>query len=209
MGACTGTGKDGPDGVDLGFLKAHRIPVRRQWVASSGLPPRHNPDPAQPTQTPSGAGSGRSEPWRRTPSSIAHSAKTHPPQSLLSERRLDPAELTKNHAAHSNPERSGVGPERALEANPLIHRAQRENLSSPEPPQRTKARPRRAHKKLRSPPEPRAERGRAGASLGGEHPHPSRTARKPILPRASSANEGSTPRSYRESPFPLPTGAAG
>jgi hypothetical protein len=158
MGACTGTGKDGPDGVDLGFLKAHRIPVRRQWVASSGLPPRHNPDPAQPTQTPSGAGSGWSEPWRRTPSSIAHSAKTHPPQSLLSERRLDPAELTKNHAAHSNPERSGVGPERAL---------------------------------------------------GGEHPHPSRTARKPILPRASPASEGLIPRSYRECPFPLPTGAAG
>jgi hypothetical protein len=76
---------------------------------------------------------------RRTPSSIAHSAKTHPPQSLLSERRLDPAELTKNYAAHPNPERSGVGLERALEANTLIHRAQRENPSSPEPPQRAKA----------------------------------------------------------------------
>ena len=40
----------------------------------------------------SGAVSGRSEPWRRTPSPLAHSAKDPPPQSLLSERRPDTAE---------------------------------------------------------------------------------------------------------------------
>ena len=40
----------------------------------------------------SGAVSGRSEPWRRTPSSLAQSAKDPPPQSLLSERRPDTAE---------------------------------------------------------------------------------------------------------------------
>ena len=37
--------------------------------------------------------SGRSEPWRRTPHPLAHSAKADPPsQSLLSERRPDTAE---------------------------------------------------------------------------------------------------------------------
>ena len=40
----------------------------------------------------SGAVSGRSEPWRRTPNPLAHSAKAHPPQSLLNERRPDAAE---------------------------------------------------------------------------------------------------------------------
>ena len=40
-----------------------------------------------------------------------------------------------------------------------------------------------------------AERCRAGASLGGEHPNPSRIARKIILPRAYSASGGLMPRS--------------
>ena len=174
MGAWTGTGKDGPEGVDLGFLKAHRIPVRRWTVMSAmrrsfrtrrlrlaipGVPPglvcraplghfksghppsstqkhhrtrRHvdnglhlpgcrrdiSPTPRSPPKNlrsppknPSGAGSGRSEPWRRTLSSIAHSAKAHPPQSLLSERRPDPAEPTQKPAQPTKqPERSGVGP---------------------------------------------------------------------------------------------------
>ena len=43
----------------------------------------------------------------------------------------------------------------------------------------------------------RAERCRAVASLGGEHPHPSRKARKIILPRAYSASGGPIPRSHR------------
>ena len=38
------------------------------------------------------AGTGRSEPWKRTPKPLAHSAKAPTPQSFLSERRLDPAE---------------------------------------------------------------------------------------------------------------------
>jgi hypothetical protein len=41
----------------------------------------------------------------------------------------------------------------------------------------------------------RAERCRAVASLGGEHPNPSRTARKLLLPRAYSASGGPMPRS--------------
>jgi hypothetical protein len=40
-----------------------------------------------------------------------------------------------------------------------------------------------------------AERCRAVASLGGEHPHPSRKARKILLPRAYSASGSPIPRS--------------
>ena len=49
-------------------------------------------------QNRSGAVSGRSEPWRRTPSLLAQSAKDHPSQSLLSERKPDTAEPTKTVA---------------------------------------------------------------------------------------------------------------
>ena len=126
---------------------------------------------------------------------------------------------------------------------------------------KTKTRSRRAH------PKPGQQRDEAGASIGGDHPIPSRTARNPILPRASlraqdssrgpppatrppaparhptipraaagsgrsepwrrtassisrtarklilprasSASEGLIPRSYRECPLPFPAGAAG
>jgi hypothetical protein len=103
-----------------------------------GAPQRHvSPAPRSPAQNPSGAVSGRSEPWRRTLNSLAQSAKVNPPQSLLSERRPDAAETTKT----------------------------------------------------------RAERCQAGASLGGEHPTPSRKARKLILLRAYSASVGLMPRS--------------
>ena len=39
------------------------------------------------------------------------------------------------------------------------------------------------------------QRDRSAASLGSEHQNPSRIARKPILPRASSASAGPIPRS--------------
>ncbi|MFZ4817220.1 MAG: hypothetical protein ACOYLU_01095, partial [Limisphaerales bacterium] len=52
----------------------------------------HRTDPAERQNTPSEAGSVRSEPWKRTPKTLAHSAKARPPQSFLSERRTDPAE---------------------------------------------------------------------------------------------------------------------
>ena len=68
---------------------------------------------------PGGAGSVRSEPWRRTPKKLAHSAKTPSPQSLLSERRTDPAEPAKN--------RSGAGSNRRKHwkrsNSPLAHSA--------------------------------------------------------------------------------------
>ena len=97
--------------------KARKIILPRAYSASGGLIPR---SPAH--QNRSGAVSGRSEPWRRTPQPLAQSAKDHPPQSLLSDRRPDAAE------------------------------------------------PR--------PPKTRAERCRAGASLGGEHPQPPRAKRE-------------------------------
>ena len=49
--------------------------------------------------------------------------------------------------------------------------------------------------------QPRQQRQRAEASLGGDHPTPSRTARKPHLPRASSARAGSLPRSPPSDPL--------
>jgi hypothetical protein len=85
---------------------------------------------------------------------------------------------TMGHSERNPPKpgRSGVRPERALEANSPTPRAQRESSSFPEPPLRAQ------------PTKTRAERCQAGASLGGEHSNPSRTARKLILPRASSAS---------------------
>ena len=63
-------------------------------------------------QNRSGAVSGRSEPWRRTLNPLAQSAKAHPSLSLLSDRRPDAAE-----PRPPKPQRSGVGQQRALEAN--------------------------------------------------------------------------------------------
>ena len=81
--------------------------------------------------------------------------------------------------AHPKPGRSGVRPERALEANTPTPRAQRESSSFPEPPQRAQAHP---------------KPGRSGVrpkrALEANTPTPSRTARKLLLPRASSASAG-------------------
>jgi hypothetical protein len=115
-----------------------KIPrAQRESPSSPELPQRAKDRSRGAPHTPSGAGSVRSEPWKRTPKSLAHSAKTPPPPSFLSERRTDPAE----------------------------------------PPTRP------------------AERDRSAASLGSEQQNPSRTARKPLLPRASSATAGPIPRS--------------
>jgi hypothetical protein len=93
---------------------------------------------SQRADTPrSGAGSVRSEPWKRSPKPLAHSAKAQ--SSLeLPQRWTDPAEPTQIR---------------------------------------------------------QAERDRSAASLGSDHQNPSRTARKPLLPRASSASAGPIPRS--------------
>ena len=111
--------------------KARKILLPRAYSANGGPMPR---SPAHPNR--SGAVSGRSEPWRRTPQPLAQSAKAPPPLSLLSERRPDAAE-----PRPPKPERSGVGPERALEANTLNPLAQSAKVQSfPEPTQRPEAR---------------------------------------------------------------------
>ena len=79
--------------------------------------------------------------------------------------------------AHPKPERSGVGPERALEANTNPPAQSAKVQSFPEPTQRPEARCRVA-----PPTKTAAERCRAGASLGGEHQTPKRKARKLLLP---------------------------
>ena len=113
-----------------------RSPLKNTKIVCSGpfCVNRWDRPPGRPPGDSSGAVSGRSEPWWRTPSPLAQSAKDHPLQSLLSERRPDAADNV-------------------------------------------------------------AERCRAGASLGGEHPTPSRKARKLLLPRAYSASGGLIPRS--------------
>ena len=144
-----------------------------------GAPKACQPGPAQPTQNPSGAVSGRSEPWRRTPNPLAHSPKVHPPQSLLSERRPDAAEprppKTRAERCRAGASLGGEHP------NPLAHSAKvhlpQSLLSERRPDAADNV----------------AERCRAGASLGGEHPTPSRKARKLLLPRAYSANGGLIP----------------
>jgi hypothetical protein len=115
-----------------------KIPrAKRESPSSQSFLSERRTDPAEPPTRPAPAGSVRSEPWKRTPKPLAHSAKARPSQSFLSDRRTDPAE------------------------HPI--------------------RP--------------AERDRSAASLGSDHQNPSRTARKPVLPRASSASEGPIPRS--------------
>ena len=70
---------------------------------------------------------------------------------------------------------------------------------SPKPTQRST----HSQQPVPTPAQPRQQRQRAEANLGGDHPTPSRIARKPHLPRASSARAGSLPRSPPSDP-PIP-----
>jgi hypothetical protein len=79
-------------------------PTRRAPPPTRPLAPAPQPTSTKPPYSgtgypkgqapnhPAAAGSGRSEPWRRTPYSLAQGAKADPSQSLLSERRHGPAE---------------------------------------------------------------------------------------------------------------------
>ena len=126
--------------ASLGGDHHHHSRIARKLLLARASSASGGPIPQSPqTRTPAAAGPGWSEPWRRSPSPLAHSAKAPPRQSLISERRPDPAE-------------------------PTTHTHQR-------------------------------KRDRAGASLGGDHHHPSRTARKLLLARVSSASGGPIPRS--------------
>ena len=80
--------------------KAHPCP---------SLPASGAPDPAEPTQNRSGAGSGRSEHWKRSPQPLAHSAKAHPCPSLPASGAPDPAEpnYTSSSACRASPKVPG------------------------------------------------------------------------------------------------------
>ena len=157
--------------------KARKIILPRAYSANGGLTPR---SPAH--QNRSGAVSGRSEPWRRTLNPLAQSAKDHASLSLLSDRRPDTAEPTKNRAERCRAGASlgGEHPNPSRIARKILLPRAYSASGGPTP---------------RSPPKTAAERCRAGASLGGEHPRPSRIARKILLSRAYSASGGLMPRS--------------
>jgi hypothetical protein len=110
-------------------------------------------------ETPAAAGSGRSEPWRRTkPIPRAAARKLILPRASSASEGAIP-----RSAPTTTPSGAGSGRSEPWRRTPKIPRAQRESSSSPEPPQRTKARSRGA-------PQTRpAERDRSRASLGGEH----------------------------------------
>ncbi len=159
-----------------------------QRTARKPNPPRASsasagPIPRSAPLTPSGAGSVRSEPWKRSPT-IPRAQRESPILPRASSASVGPIPRSAPYA-----QRSGIGPQRALEAITKIPSAQRESPSSPELPQRAQDRSRGAHH-LRQ-----AERDRSAASLGSDHQSPSRNARKPNPPRASSARVGPIPRS--------------
>ena len=100
------------------------------------------------------------------------------------ERRIDPAEPPPPTSPRRQPRRSATA--KQVRASGCMRRSFRTHRLCVSPAQSLPA----------EPPQIRpAERDRAGASLGSEHQSPSRTARKPLLPRASSASAGSIPRS--------------
>ena len=92
-----------------------KAPLPRASSARAGSLPRSPPsDPPIPSSlspspaacpskrpTEAAAAASRSEPWRRSPNPIAHSAKAPPPPSLLSARRLVAAEPTQT--SHPSP----------------------------------------------------------------------------------------------------------
>ena len=145
------------------------------------------PDAAEPRpQNPSGAVSGRSEPWRRTPSTPSRKAR----KLILPRAYSASGGLIPRSPAHQNRSGAVSGRSEPWRRTPQSPRAKRERSFFPEPTQRPEARCRGA-----PPTKTRAERCRAGASLGGEHPNPSRKARKILLSRAYSATGGPMPRS--------------
>ena len=121
------------------------------------------------SSVPAAAGSGWSEPWRRSPSPLAHRAKALPRQSLLSERRSGSAELV------FGPQRP---PEDLLGRDPSLKRSVSADAALSEKS------PYLGSAWVRLGPTTRPyqrQRDRAGASLGGDHHHPSRNARKLLL----------------------------
>jgi hypothetical protein len=149
-------------------------------------------DPAEHQNTPSGAGSVRSEPWKRSPKSLAQSAKARPPPSFLSERRTGPAErATNTHSGGSvtTTPWDGLGYAAFLQNAPVVRRTRGFTPgwytvprwgtpnASPAPSFLSERRTDPAEHPIRP-----AERDRSAASLGSDHQNPSRKARKPNPP---------------------------
>ena len=91
-------------------------------------PSQHPEGPVRDnSMPPSGAGSVRNEPSRRTAKPLAHSAKAPTPRA--SSASEGPIPRSPQYA-----QRSGIGPQRALEAINLSRALQRQSFSCPEPP---------------------------------------------------------------------------
>ncbi len=121
------------------WKRSPKSPARSAKAQSSSeLPQRAQDRSRGAPHTPSGAGSVRSEPWKRLP--IIPSTQRESPILLrASSARAGPIPRSAPYA-----QRSGIGPQRALEAITKIPSAQRESLSSPELPQRAQDRSRGA-----------------------------------------------------------------
>ena len=97
LGPHKGQAPKRPSGSGSGRSEHWNVNTLTSLAHSAKAPPfqsllsERRPDTAEPTKNRSGAVSGQSEPWRRTPNPLAHSAKAPPFKSLLSERRPDTA----------------------------------------------------------------------------------------------------------------------
>ena len=125
------------------------------------------------------AGTGRSEHWN---------VDTLIPSARQRESRACPhVPCERRTALQKVPQRSGIGPQRALEANTKIPRAQRESPYSQSFLSERRTDP-------AEPPIRPAERDRSAASFGGDQPFPGASAPKLFLPRASLRAKDRTPK---------------
>jgi hypothetical protein len=128
----------GPQRALEANTKSPRAP--RESRSSQSFLSERRTDPAERQNTPSGAGSVRSEPWKRTPKPLAHSAKADPPRASSAregpiprsaktrqaERDRSVASLGSEHQNPSRTARKPILPE-------LPQRAQDRSRGAPQP----------------------------------------------------------------------------
>ena len=136
---------------------------------------------------PSVSGSSRNEHWKRTPPPLAQRAKalSSPLSFPASAGSIREAHPPTHRPTHDNPQ-------------PNTANLFNDNYSSPRPHEPT---PEPTHRPQPLAPDPRpktdrASADRAGTSIGSEHHHPSRTARKPYPPPSFPASAGSVRRAH-------------
>jgi hypothetical protein len=153
----------------------HQNPQRtaRKPNPPPSLLSEHRTGPAERPSTPSGAGSVQSEPWRRPPK-IPRAQRESPILPRASSASAGPIPRSAPYA-----KRSGIGPERALEAITKIPRAQRESPILP----------------------------RASSASTGPVPRSAPYAKRSgIRPQRALEAITKTPRAQRENPFsPAPS----